>query len=190
MPFARHADAACTRARGATRAGAEQGFFDLTQAKKAMGLTALSAHKYDSRMSALAVVEAAGDDAAAPVRWTLARTPPGTTTAHAASTATDVSAPSTGRATKSAAAAAAAAAGPASGNAASAEAAGSGPAAPVDPLRWFGVLVPPHLRKAQERFVQTLPVLVALANEQASLEALHARYNAARQPAGPADRAR
>jgi len=35
---------------------AAQGFFDLAQAKNAMGANAISAHSYDTRMTAIAIV--------------------------------------------------------------------------------------------------------------------------------------
>lgn len=45
-----------------------------------------------------------------------------------------------------------------------------------DPLRWFGVLVPPTLRQGQSNFIQAVEVSVELANLQSELEATRLKY--------------
>ncbi|XP_064900457.1 coiled-coil domain-containing protein 115 isoform X2 [Columba livia] len=52
----------------------------------------------------------------------------------------------------------------------------SPPRDPHDPLRWFGVLVPPSLRRAQENFSRGVAVAVELAGLQGAMTAATNRY--------------
>jgi len=125
--------------------------------------------------------------------WTLERLQvSGSSGSSAASAAPAGDEPLTGRSARTAAAVAAASPAPAAtttaiaggDNGTPSEAAPAPP--PVDPIRWFGVLVSPHLRKSQERFVQALPLLVTLANRQAELQQTYERYAALKAAAAAA----
>ncbi|KAM9510619.1 coiled-coil domain-containing protein 115 isoform 1-T1 [Guaruba guarouba] len=52
---------------------------------------------------------------------------------------------------------------------------------PPDPLTWFGVLVPPTLRRAQGSFTQGVTVALEVAELQSAVTAAAARYRALRQ---------
>jgi hypothetical protein len=168
---------------------------ELAQAKNAMGPTAISPLKYDARMTALATAyvvrllvalatlvgwgsctgarHRTGTEAEPPM-WTLVRAPPADTSAAPAptpATPTTTARPSPAETESSSSSS--------SSTAASVAPAAGAPGAGTDPLRWFGVLVSPHLRKAQDRFVQALPLLVALATDQAALDDVRSRYLAA-----------
>ncbi|XP_065509435.1 coiled-coil domain-containing protein 115 isoform X2 [Caloenas nicobarica] len=52
---------------------------------------------------------------------------------------------------------------------------------PPDPLRWFGVLVPPSLRRAQGNFCRGVAVAVELAGLQGALTAAATRYRELRR---------
>ncbi|ESO95768.1 hypothetical protein LOTGIDRAFT_116702 [Lottia gigantea] len=47
---------------------------------------------------------------------------------------------------------------------------------PVDPIKWFGVLVPQNLRKSQQGFKDAVTISVSIANLQQTLSSLQLEY--------------
>ncbi|XP_065187591.1 coiled-coil domain-containing protein 115-like [Sycon ciliatum] len=160
----------------------KQGYMDISKARYIMGVTSVSPYQYDNDMTATAVVTVDSSNSVDNVSFAIDRhgkASGGAGQDQDLSSVRDSTETGVRRRHKGQAPSAEADGEPADeqeqSQESSAEAA-QAHARSSDPLRWFGVLVPPSLRSAQTCFVDALGRAAQLATLQAKCDRLRHQY--------------